>query len=208
MSPKKGKAIIISPGNYQCDSLLNGIQMVSSVYGFSGFEPNTVLMGWSRNIQNADFLADVLKDFKSKNLNAVFLDYDKTNGFGKKENIDIWWNGKGRHLSFSLNILKFLLSDPTWRDAHIRILIINSDTSLNESIIRNTNAILTEKRISAEVKVLSDDFGSRSREEIINSESLSADLLILGLSQNKSVFTKEYIGTIITFPNFLRACCC
>ncbi len=183
---------------FQCDSLLDGIHLVSSVYGFSGFEPNTVLMGWSRNIQTAGFLVDVLKDFKSNNLNAVFLDYDKTNGFGKKERIDIWWDGKGRHLSFSLNLLKFLLSDHAWRDARIRILHINSDTSLNESIIRNTNAILTEKRMSAEVKIISDDFGSRSRMEIINSESVRADLLVLGLSQNKSVITKEYIGTINT----------
>ena len=193
---RKGKSPHYFTRSYHCDSLLIGIKMVSSVYGFSGFEPNTVLMGWSRNAQNAGFLAEVLKDFKSKNLNGVFLDYDKNNGFGKKEHIDIWWNGKGRHLSFSLNILKFLLSDPAWRDAHIRILIINSDSSLNESIIRNTNAILTEKRMSAEVKVLSDDFGSRSREEIIHSESLNSDLLILGLSQNKSVLTKEYIGSI------------
>jgi amino acid transporter len=184
--------------DFQCDSLLDGIHLVSSVYGFSGFEPNTVLMGWSRNIQTAGFLVDVLKDFKSKNLNAVFLDYDKTSGFGKKERIDIWWDGKGRHLSFSLNLLKFLLSDHAWRDARLRILHINSDTSLNESIIRNTNAILTEKRMNADVKVISDDFGSRSRMEIINSESVNADLLILGLSQNKSLITEEYIGMVNT----------
>ena len=179
-----------------CDTISAGIKSVTNVYGFSGFEPNTMLMGWSRNVQNADFLVSVLKDLKSKNLNAVFLDYDKNNGFGKKERIDIWWNGKGRHLSFSINLLRFLLSDASWRDAEIRIMIINSTTSLNDAIYRNTNAILAEKRIKAEVRVLSDDFGSRTKEEIINSESVNADLILLGLSQKSSAFTNEYINGI------------
>jgi amino acid transporter len=120
--------------SFVCESLERGIESVTSVYGFSGFEPNTVLMGWSRNPDNADFLAGVLKDFSTKKLNAVFLDYDKQNGFGKKERIDVWWNGKGRHLSFSLNILRFILADASWLDAKVRILIINNDSSRDDRI--------------------------------------------------------------------------
>ncbi len=185
-------------------TLQNGIKMVSSIYGFSGFEPNTVLMGWSRNVQNADFLADILKDFNAKNLNAVFLDYDKTNGFGKKENIDIWWNGKGKAFKFFTEYpeISFVGFKPGAMP-EVRILIINNDTSLNEGIIRNTNAISDGKTNAAQkLRVISDDFGSRSREELINSESLGADLLVLGLSQNKSVLTKEYIGSINRLSSF------
>ena len=112
----------------------------------------------------ANILDNVDSKVKTQKLNAVFLDYDKNAGFGKKERIDIWWNGKGRHLSFSLNILRFLQSDPTWRDPEIRILIINNDTSLTEKIYRNTAALIDEKRMKAEIKIISDDFGSRSKE--------------------------------------------
>jgi amino acid transporter len=182
--------------DFHCESVQSGIKTVTSVYGFTGFEPNTVLMGWSRQIQNAEFLADVIRDLKSKQLNACFLDYDKNNGFGKKEHIDIWWNGKGRFLSFALNILKFLLSDSEWRDARARILIINGQTAIEDSLIRNTKDILLEARIQADVKIINNDFGSRTREEIIQAESSQADLLMLGISQNKNDYTVEYINYI------------
>ena len=78
----------------------------------------------------------------------------------------------------------------------VRILIINGQTALQDSIIRNTKAIMTDKRMQAEVKVMNDDFGSRSREEIINSESTGSDLLMIGISQNKRAYTSEYINYI------------
>jgi len=71
---------------FVCDTIENGIKTVTNVYGFSGFEPNTVMMGWSRDTKNADLLANTLTHLKRKNMNAVFLDYDKNAGFGKKEN--------------------------------------------------------------------------------------------------------------------------
>jgi amino acid transporter len=181
---------------FPCKTILEGIQSVTSVYGFSGFEPNTILMGWSRNANNTDFLITVLKDLKSKKLNAVFLDYKKEKGFGKKETIDIWWNGKGRHLSFSLGIMKFLLSDHDWRDAVIRIMIINNDTSVNDIIYRNTDAFLSENRIKAEIKIVSNDFGSRSKASLIRSASAETDLVLLGLSHTNKSYTPEYIEEI------------
>src|SRR5690606_21815565 len=43
-----------------CDSVENGIKSVTNIYGFSGFEPNTIMMGWSRDIKNAKPLANIL----------------------------------------------------------------------------------------------------------------------------------------------------
>jgi len=181
---------------FECNTLESGIKMVTSIYGFSGFEPNTIMMGWSRNPKNAAFLADVVTDFKQKKLNAVFLDYDKEFGFGKKENIDIWWNGKGRTLSFALNLIRFINADPYWRDANIRILIINSDNLITDKLYRNTKALLEERRIVAEVKIIPDDFGLRSKEMIIDAESAQADLIVLGLSSKTTNYTEEYINSI------------
>ena len=178
---------------FSCNSLESGIKSVTSVYGFSGFEPNTVMMGWSRDTENTKFLVNVLSDLKKKNLNAVFLNYDKRGGFSKKENVDIWWNGKGRLLSFALNLMRFILADSEWRDANVRILVINSDNKITDKLYRNTNALLEEKRITAEVKIISDDFGTRSKEMIINSESAEADLILLGISPNPAFYTEQYI---------------
>ncbi|MGQ1784522.1 MULTISPECIES: hypothetical protein [unclassified Saccharicrinis] len=178
-----------------CSSIEEGISTVTNVYGFSGFEPNTVLMGWSKQVENKEFLVRVLNNLKAKKMNTVFLDYDRNNGFGKKENIDIWWNGKGRFLSLALNLLKFLQTSAEWRDSGVRLLIINSDSSIHDNIFRETSALLSEKRIKADIKILSDDFGSRTTEDIIHSESNAADLLMLGISSNVNL-SKEYIDKI------------
>lgn len=187
---------------FVCDSIENGIKTVTNVYGFSGFEPNTIMMGWSRDVNNAGLLANTLIHLKRKNLNAVFLDYNKQNGFGKKETIDIWWNGKGRHLSFALNLMRFVLADPEWRDARLRILIITRDSRLTERLYKNTVTILEEKRIDAEVKIIVNNLNARSQEEIIRSESEKSDLIVLGLSDNTSLYTGKYIETINRIDGF------
>jgi len=152
-----------------------------------------VMMGWSRDTKNTGILANVLSDLNRKKMNAVFLDYDKKCGFGKKENIDIWWNGKGRLLSFALNLMRFILADSDWRDANLRILVINSDNKITDKLYRNTKALLEEKRINAEVKIISDDFGTRNKEMIINGESADADLIVLGISPSPNSYTEQYI---------------
>ncbi|MCU4164367.1 hypothetical protein [Carboxylicivirga caseinilyticus] len=195
-SQKKNKSKGYFERELKCTDLPDGIKTVTSIYGFSGFEPNTVLLGWTKNLDNTVFLTEILKDLRKKMLNGLFLDYDINKGFGNKETIDIWWNGKGSHLSLSLNILRFLLSDYQWRDAFVRIIIINNDTALEDSIYRNTYALLQDKRMQAEVKVLSNDFGTRKLEEIIQTESANTDLLFLGLSPKEKSYKPEYIEKI------------
>lgn len=181
---------------FKCESIEDGINSITRVYGFSGFEPNTILMGWSKSSGNVDFFCRILDDFKAKKFNAAFLDYDQTAGFGRKEKIDIWWNGKGRHLSFALSILKFLQFDPSWRDAQLRILIINTNSAITDRLYRDTNELLGEKRIKAQVKVISDEFGARSQEAIISEESAESDLIVIGLSQKSPTYTNQYIQSV------------
>ncbi len=181
---------------FKCETLEEGIKTVTSVYGFSGFEPNTIMMGWSHDVQNADFLASILTDLKNKNLNAVLLDYDREHGFGKKESIDIWWNGKGRVFSFGISLAKFILSAPDWRDARLRIMIINSDTTITDRLHRNTAILLEEARINAEIKIIENGFENRNNEMIIKTESANTDLILIGVSHRTNTYTRDYIETI------------
>jgi amino acid transporter len=184
---------------FETKSLEEGLNIVTSVYGFSGFEPNTVMMGWSRNVQTADVLVNALNDFKSKNLNAIFLDYDNNHGFGSKSSIDIWWSGVGPHLSFSLELLKFLLSDRAWRDARVRVIVINNDKTITDRIHKGIKLILEEKRMEAEIKIIGNDFGARSNEMIIMDESEKTDLVLIGISE----ITIESTGKFVERVNYL-----
>lgn len=186
---------------FETESLQDGLKTVTSVYGFSGFEPNTVMMGWSRNVQNADVLVNALNDFKNKNLNAIFLDYDKVHGFGNKSSIDIWWRGNGPHLSFSLELVKFLLSDYAWRDARVRIMVINNDITIIDRIHKGIKSVLEEKRMDAEIKIIDNEFGTRSTEMIIIDESEKTDLVLLGISEITIESTEQYVEKVNYLSN-------
>lgn len=180
--------------SYACVSEPEGIKAVTSVYGFSGFEPNTVLMEWSRKATKADELIALLKDFRQKKLNAVFLDYEGEAAFGKRQTIDVWWNGKGRHLNFSLHLLRFLLADKHWRDAQLRILFVDDKIAVFDRYRSQLLAILANQRMKAEVKLIQADANRTALAGIIGKESELSDLVLLGISDDDTYLSPSYIS--------------
>ncbi len=168
---------------HECRDVYEGMATISKVYGFSGFEPNTVLMGWARNTRHPQKFAALLKDFKAQNLNTVFLHYDKTNGFGNYRTIDVWWSGRGRNLSLAIALLRFITSSKEWRTAGIRILTITSSSSQTESLHSLVNQVLDNQRMRARVKVISNGVEQLPEADIIHAESRTADLCLLELPE-------------------------
>src|SRR5690606_39174959 len=60
---------------HACHEVYNGMEEVVRVYGFSGIQPNTVLMGWSRNEQNREKFSNLLKVIQQNDYNSLFLNY-------------------------------------------------------------------------------------------------------------------------------------
>jgi len=183
---------------FVCDSDIEGIKSVTSVYGFSGFEPNTVLLEWERDEQRAGYLLELIKDFRQKKLNAVFLDYEGNAAFGKRQQIDIWWNGKGKLLSFSLQVLRFLLSDKKWRDTHLRIFMLDDEVSQFERYKKFISALLAEKRMKASFEIINSKPDKQAVTNNINEKSAYSDLVIIGISTNPAELDEDYIADLCT----------
>ena len=101
--------------NFVCRNIYEGMDAITRVYGFSGVEPNTVLMGWARNTTNPVQFAKLIHNFDELDLNFLLIDYDKERGFGQKKLIDVWWRGAGNNFAFELAIIRFLTSTDDWR---------------------------------------------------------------------------------------------
>jgi amino acid transporter len=177
---QQGKAGVFTR-YHECRDVYEGINTISRIYGFSGFEPNTVLMGWARNTRSPEKFAGLLKNFRKQDLNAVFLSYDKTNGFGKFRTIDFWWSGKGRNLSLATTLLRFITSSKEWRGATIRILTVNQDSAMTESLYSLIHQVLDNQRLHAQVKVINNGVEQIPEAEIIHAESRNTDLCLLEL---------------------------
>jgi solute carrier family 12 sodium/potassium/chloride transporter 2 len=77
--------------------LYDGIEMISRNYGFSGVEPNTVMLGWARQTEDPKRFSKMVRRLTKLDMNVILLDYDKKVGWGRKQSIDIWWRGGGHN---------------------------------------------------------------------------------------------------------------
>lgn len=181
-----------------CSNIYEGMAMISRVYGFSGFEPNTILMGWSKNTNNLEKWEELLLTFKKLDYNLAFLNYDKENGFGKHKRIDFWWKGEGRNLALAIHLIRFITVTPKWRHAEIRILSINPDPKNTDRYYSILEQMIDNYRIRATVKVIV-NADKLSDNKVICSESQDADLTIVEIPE----FNNEEIDNNVTQVNNL-----
>jgi hypothetical protein len=166
---------------HRCKDIYQGIDLISRVYGFSGFEPNTVLMGWGARTRDPKKFAQLIETFKKQDFNIAFLSYNTQAQFGNYKQIDFWWTNSGRNLSLALTLLRFITSSKEWRNAKIRIMVINQDNSQAESLYQIIYQLLDKYRLTASVKVINNGVEQLPESGIMKAESTKTDLAIIEL---------------------------
>lgn len=161
-------------------NIYEGIEMIAQTYGFSGVEPNTVMMGWARQSSDPIRFTQLVTRLSALDMNVVLIDYDKRFGWGKKQSIDIWWRGGGHNGNLALSLAKFITLSDDWANAKIRLLIVNSNTDLSSSIYEDAKQVIDNLRISADVMIINNEIEQRSFYDIIQVESVNTDLTFLG----------------------------
>lgn len=185
------------------DNIYTGMENVCSIYGFSGIEPNTVLMGWGRYTKQPAEFVTLLQSLKQMDYNILLLDYDEERGFGKKNRIDVWWRGGNNNFTLILYMTRFLLSTDAWTNARLRLMIINNDSALTNTIYKNADRIFEEYRLEAEVKVIPNGIEQRPFDEIVRNESADAALVILGMPPLDRKRAKQFVSKLDTMTDDL-----
>ena len=106
-----------------CQNIFKGIETIATTYGFSGVEPNTVLMGWAKNTKNPIWFGEMTQKLKDLDYNILYLDYDIKKGFGNYNKIDLWWTSFDKENELSLQLIKFLRSSARWKKASLKYLL-------------------------------------------------------------------------------------
>ncbi|MBE0663587.1 MAG: amino acid permease [Bacteroidales bacterium] len=162
-----------------CKDIYEGMNTISSVYGFTGFEPNTILLGWGKTTNEPEKFIDLIEHFSRTDYSLALLGFDKEKGFGNKKRIDLWWNEGSNNLYFGITLLKFLTSDSQWRRAKLRVLLISHDSSISEKAHYIIRQILDDNRIDGNIKIIENNIEKKPYDEIIHFHSVEADLTIL-----------------------------
>ena len=167
---------------YSCKDVYSGIERIAETYGFSGLEPNTILMGWARYSGTPRKFSQLINKLQQLDYSLLLMDYDQTAGFGDKQRIDIWWEGRGRHLTFALTICRFLVTSDDWQQASIRLYILADTSHVDDTMIYGAMDQLQEElRVQLDVKIINTALGQHSLYENVRTESASADLVYLEL---------------------------
>lgn len=167
----------------ECDNIYDGVENVASIYGFSGVEPNTVLMGWARNSKDPARYAKLNQKLLALDYNVLYLDYDKARGFGQMRSIDIWWRGAGNNANLTLSLVKFMLTSHDWRNADVRILIVSQTDTDRQEMAKEAQQTVRAFRVKADVRVIENYRFKRPFYDIIKEESAESDLIILGIPE-------------------------
>ncbi|WP_020530625.1 amino acid permease [Flexithrix dorotheae] len=186
-----------------CKDIYSGIDEVSRLYGFSGVQPNTVLMGWSKQEKNKEKFVSAVKSFELNNYNAIFLHYQPEKKFGAHKTIDIWWSGMGRNLALSINLIRHITSGDQWKSVKIRLLVIANVSFQKDTVFKSIEKILDNYRVDMEIKIINNAVDKLPKPEIILNESGNTDLTVIGIQDKHYQKINETIAEINHLINHL-----
>ena len=164
-----------------CQNIFKGIETIATTYGFSGVEPNTVLMGWAKNTKNPIWFGEMTQKLKDLDYNILYLDYDLKKGFGNYNKIDLWWTAFDKENELSLQLIKFLRSSALWKKASLNIYYVNSEKTNSKDIISRMKTIVDKKRMVADLKVINNFQDQKNINEYIKIKSHHADIILMKL---------------------------
>ncbi len=178
----------------EVQNTFKGIESIACTFGFSGIEPNTVLMSWPGKTKDPIWFAEMTQKLIELDFNVLYLDYDPHCGFRNKQKIDLWWDGLSNNSELMLLLSKFITSTPDWSQANVRILLIN-DTNVDYKIIENRILYVVDQfRVQAEIKIINNEMHKKSHYELMQVHSADADLIFTGIPEIETSKTKQFVS--------------
>ncbi|MDW7693345.1 amino acid permease [Flammeovirgaceae bacterium SG7u.111] len=167
---------------HTCQNVYDGIDTITSTFGFSGVDPNTILMGWAPHTKEPVRFTQLLGKFQQQGMSILLLNYHKEQQFKDRKEVDIWWDGKGNFITFALTSYKFLLSNIDWKRADARLIIYTNEPIIDTTTVyKYLGNLLEEMRLNLEIKIVTLPFGEDQLYKLIQEESKDAGLVITSL---------------------------
>ena len=162
-------------------SFHQGILDISKGHGLAGLKTNTVIFGWSGNLDGNINQLKIIRQLAVAGKNILLVKFNHEFGTDPKKHkkIDLWWSGYENNGDLMLIFAYMLQLNRSWDQAQIHInAVVNSSEeggSLKEGIQNSIEAA----RILAKVNILISD--GEPFQDILKRQSKDADVVFLGL---------------------------
>lgn len=176
------------------DNIYSGIINIATTYGFSGVEPNTIMMGWPKGLENSVEYAKMTTTLLHLDFNLMYLDFDRKAKFGNYNTVDLWWRETdSKNAEMMLNIARFILASPNWDNTNIRVLFVNNN-NVDKTIIHSKIAKLVEDlRVKVEIKIINNAVEQKPFYDLISEQSATTDLTLVGIPNFKIEKQAEFV---------------
>ena len=176
------------------NNIYDGITTIASAFGFSGVEPNTIMMGWPKGLENSVEYSKMTQTLLYLDYNLLYLDFDQKAKFGNYETVDFWWRETdSKNAEMMLNIARFIIASPRWNNTSIRVLFVNNN-NVDKALIHAKIAKLVEDlRVNVEIVIINNAVEQKPFYNLIEEQSKTTDLTIIGIPNYQIEKQAEFV---------------
>ena len=175
-------------------NIYDGITNIASTFGFSGVEPNTIMMGWPKGLENSVEYTKMTQTLLYLDYNLLYLDFDQRTKFGNYKTVDLWWRETdSKNAEMMLNIARFIIASPRWDNPRIRVLFVNNNNVEQEVIEHKISELVDDLRVSVVIKIINNAVEQKAFYDIIEEESSTTDLTLVGIPNFKIEKQAEFV---------------
>jgi len=176
------------------DNIYKGIANIASTYGFSGVEPNTIMMGWPKGLENSIEYSKMTETLLLLDYNLLYLDFDRKTKFGNYKTVDLWWRETdSKNAEMMLNIARFIIASPKWNDTNIRVLFVNNNNVDRDIIHSKIFKLVEDLRVNVEIKIINNAVEQKPFYNLIEEHSALTNLTLLGIPNYRIEKQAEFI---------------
>ncbi len=176
------------------DNIYNGITNIATVFGFSGVEPNTIMMGWPKGLENSGEYAKMTETLLHLDYNLLYLDFDRKTKFGNYRTVDLWWRETdSKNAEMMLNIARFIIASPKWNNTSIRVLFVNNNNVDSEIIHSKISKLVEDLRVNVDIRIINNAVEQEPFYKIIQKQSATTDLTLVGIPNYQIEKQAEFV---------------
>ncbi|WP_051633049.1 amino acid permease [Thermonema rossianum] len=195
---------------YDTPNIFKGIEEVARVYGAPGIEPNTVMLGWSKQPSHRAAYLDLLRHLLRYDYNLLLLNAYSGKGTDEKQSderpqVDVWVPVRGREILYFILLMRHLTANWRWKDAHLRFLTLVDEPTDVEVAYRQLALLSEEYRLDFEIKVIYRGNRGKSDEELWVQESTAKDLVLMPLPPLNQLQSDEEYARYSRLADLLKA---
>jgi amino acid transporter len=177
-----------------------GVIGIAQANGFAGMQSNTVMFGWTSEIDGILRLLRIVRTCSRMKRNSILAHLPENELSIKHNCVDVWWRGMQKNGDMMLLFAHLLNLNAEWRHARVRLRTIVSSETEQDPMHEKLKSLLVESRLSVECDVILNK-NNTGVTELMQKSSHDADIVFLGLAlpeKSNDIAFAEKLDKLVT----------